>query len=83
MSIALTTEVLLNRCVKRVRREFSKKTGGVPLSTEWLEGYRTAIMDLIWDLYSRDKVLKEKDWDRGAKELRDDRLQTVTSKDYY
>lgn len=84
MSTSLPIDVLLNRCVRRVRREYARgKVGRTSLPEWWLYGYAEAMRDLIWDLYSFDKVLKEKDWLKTADELGAERLQTVSPEDYF
>ena len=40
------------------------------------------MLDLIWDLYSFDRVVKAEDCVRVAKELKSERLETVSSVDY-
>jgi hypothetical protein len=83
VSAALPAQVLVKRCVRRVRREYAKEAAwGQPLPVAWLHGYSTAILDLIWDLYSFDRVLKEQDWESVSDELSYDRLQTVGPEDY-
>jgi len=84
MSTSLPIDVLLTRCVRRVMREYAKeKAWRTSLPESWLEGYATAIRDLIWDLYSLDEVLNEKDWLETTLKLRSERLQTVGPKDYF
>lgn len=84
MSKILQIDALLNRCVRRVRREFAKeKAWRRSLPEPWLEGYATAMRDLVWDLYSLDNVLKEKDWLETAVKLRTEDLRTVGPDDYF
>jgi hypothetical protein len=82
VSTSLPIEVLLRRCVSRVRREYGKRAMGARIPDLWFSGYQEAIVDLIWDLYSLDGVLKREHYAKVSEELQDERLQNVTPEDY-
>jgi len=56
----ITEEEVKRVLVERLKREINKElVEGRPMPQDYIEGYRTAVRDIFWDLFGKKLILEE------------------------